>query len=540
MAFIGHSKYCKMRQTKTKIEPFTKDKGLSEIYQTSRLTFAFVSAPRDGSKQCHQLVKCRDFLQDALRTQLTGNISKIYGFEFDRKKNPPIDLLRTRMLVRSGHSQERSDEVMLAAVKLLNHYEHMAGIAPSKVARHGTDYIFNSVKFWMFSPALISLYTLLIRLGEYDLKFTLHDDDSLMAAFNTLVKSTRTDNEVSYLRTIKDSVSTVVLCSHYIFEKSDKANFDKIYFRDLSISSFHNNTGIVGLCDGSRTDHIQHEYYKRLQTALKEEIPNFAKLPVVFCTSMSSIGNYYAPSTCNFAVATTKDEEQHVNTGFFTCREQLTAMFSRKVKAAGKADKLTLVVTVPGVFDEPKRVQKHKTGFFLAKRVLNFFEATAGMKKSTINTVCLKVVKSKRRHAAWVFNASAEWANSPVMLSLYTLIIRVVSKYYNATEKDPKDLTDEIVFEILSKKVFKSSYENRDSVLLNSYYKQIKTILQHRQKLFGGLTAEDNYFVSKERDKDSIYGNRTYSNIGINSLLSTNHVDKELQSTFKELANAEA
>ena len=120
------------------------------------------------------------------------------------------------------------------------------------------------------------------------------------------------------------------------------------------------------------------------------------------------------------------------------------------------------------------------------------------------------------------------------------MIIRVVSKYYNATGKDPKDLTDEIVFELLSKKIFKSSYENRDSVLLNSYYQQIKAILQHRQKLFGGLTAEDNYFVSKARNKDSVYSNMTYLNIGINSLLKSNHEDKELQSTFKELANAEA
>ena len=87
---------------KTKVEWWKANGGLAEIYQSTHLQFAFLSAPKDGSKQCCAWSKCRDFLHDALRTKITGVKSSIYGFVYDVKTHPPIDLRRTRMLVKKS------------------------------------------------------------------------------------------------------------------------------------------------------------------------------------------------------------------------------------------------------------------------------------------------------------------------------------------------------------------------------------------------------------------------------------------------------
>ncbi len=524
-----------MKQSKIKIEPFVTDKNLSEIYQTSKITFAFLSAPRDGNKQCHQFVKCRDFLQDALRTSLTGVASKIYGFEFDVKKNPPIDNRKTRMIIRSNMADKEFEKVILKAEKLLHHYEHMAGVVSTSISKNGKDYILCSSNFWMFSPVLISLYTLLIRLGEYDLNFTKFDNVSLLKAYDTLAKSTKTDNEVSYVRSVKAYIHKIVINSHYVFTTLRKNNYDDIYFKDATIHTFHNDSGIVALCTATDASKIHHNNYKRLQDTLKDDVEKISDLPVVFCPGTYDISKYYAPNGWNFAVVDMVDDVHKVITQFAKCREQLTARFGKECKNK-TFDKFNMCVVVDGTLDDSARMMRHKRELFLAKRVLNFIEAKYDIKKTTISTVCLKIAKTRRRYYSWLFSGSTEWLNSPVMLSLYSLIIRAVANYCSYSGKDPKNINDDVLDEIYSYRRGTNSYSNKDLLLLKSFCKQIDKILQNRKELFANdTTMADNYFVSEKKVKELVYANAPFSTIGVASLVNNQHIDHELQKKFKEL-----
>ena len=66
----------------------------AEEYQVTGFHYAFMST--DG-KMCHHWIKCRDFLQDALRNQLTGRSDAIYSFAYKPGKDPEVDTKTTRM-----------------------------------------------------------------------------------------------------------------------------------------------------------------------------------------------------------------------------------------------------------------------------------------------------------------------------------------------------------------------------------------------------------------------------------------------------------
>lgn len=200
-------------------------------------------------------------------------------------------------------------------------------------------------------------------------------------------------------------------------------------------------------------------------------------------------------------------------------------------------------MTIEGLTNNIIAMMKHKQEVFFAKRVINFIEAKYGIKKTAVSTVCLQQEGSKFKHFGWLFSCSNEWLDSPVMLSLFTLIIRVVMKYSTLSEKIYKEVTDEVIDKICKfKKDSGSSYINKDFELLNGYLKHVDIILNNRKSLFfDKSTKKDNYYVSekkiKELQKKSIYKSLSCV-VGIGALLSKDHVDSGLVAKYKELCNA--
>ena len=528
-----------MKNSKIEIVPFPPDNNLNEIYQTSKLKFAFVSAPRDGYKQCHQFVKCRDFLQDAIRTTLTGEESKIYGFNFNKVKNPPIDLRRTRLLVQSNTEELKFHNVMLKAEKLLHHYESMLGIALTAITKHKNLYMFSSSNFWQFSPVMISLYTLLIRLAEYDLDFTLNDDSTLNKAYDKLLAVDNNNNEITYLRTIKPYINKILANKHYIFVTA--ANYDSIYFKKVSINTFHNNSGIVSLCTATSKDRLYNEAYLRLQNVLLDDADDITKLPIVYSKGNTGLyyNSYYSSTGIRFCMATNEDDVNTVATTFVTCREQLTRHFGEILKQ-NKPNKYSVIVTVEGLVNNTIAMVKHKQEVFFAKRLLNFIEAKYGMKKTAVSTICIKQENSKFRHFGWLFSCNNEWTDSPVMLSLFALIIKAAMKYCTLSEKIYKEITEEVLNKVATfKKESGSSYVNKDFETLHKNLKDIDIILKNRKPLFFEKhTKKDNYYVStkkiKELEKNSIYKSLSCI-VGVGALLDGSHIDASLIKKYREL-----
>ena len=243
---------------------FKDVKHLSEIYQKTGMLFAFVtySEEKETYIACHQWVKCRDFLPDAVRAFATKTPCIIYGFEYNRELNPPIDIEHMRMLVSkqvlSKEGLPDFKDTIVSATMLLNHFEKENGIALTKVQEISTNgskqkaiYMFTGSPVWVQSPFMVSLYTFLIRLGEKKIKFK--DKKELLAVFKKIVNNkTDNDNDSMYLRKMWDKLHTVVANRNILFPKKNKLH--DINFKDYTINNFHNHTGIKSLVECSTPD----------------------------------------------------------------------------------------------------------------------------------------------------------------------------------------------------------------------------------------------------------------------------------------------
>jgi hypothetical protein len=269
-----------MSEEKGLVKPewFKSQGSMSEIYQQTGMMFAFVGPPKDGLKVCHPWVKCRDFLHDAVRSQITGKPCAIYGFNFKPASNPPIDLKRMRMLVTKG-SFRSEDEMTIfkakiaAALVLINHFERQAKSSLSMVQEVDATgsgkrlvFMFTGPGMWVKSPFLISMYTFLIRLGDKELKFKNAKD--LKSQFKGLHKVVERDNDVAYLDRTWDKLHPIIKNRKILFNMKDGVH--DIFFKDISINQFHDYGGIVSLAKGQARDPEINEKLEEILAEVKK------------------------------------------------------------------------------------------------------------------------------------------------------------------------------------------------------------------------------------------------------------------------------
>lgn len=270
----------------TEVEWFKSTGLLNEIYQKTGVVFAFMSA--DG-KQCHPWVKCRDFLHDGVRTQITGETSEIYGFEFVKGVNPEINLKSMHMLVSKNDLKTEEDlsafdRKIMCGLKLLRHFEKIAKRRYSSIIQipkanlpktHKAVYLFNGPGMWVSSPFLISMYSFLIRLGDKEIKFK--NKDTLMEQLELIAKSPNdvgknlaVDNDIDYLRICWKHLWKIIEAQKELFTPSEDGLHNIYRNSSISLSAFHNYSGIVSLVKGGSSD-------KELNIKAKEMFKNGTK-----------------------------------------------------------------------------------------------------------------------------------------------------------------------------------------------------------------------------------------------------------------------
>ena len=242
-----------------KVEWFKISSSLNEIYQSTGIMFAFSSSPVNGFHQCHEWVKCRDFLPDAIRSQLTNKIYKVYGFIFDPDKNPKIDLNKMRMFVtkalRNKEEVVKFKQKIKASLKLLHHFENIAKVGKTEIlevdtagqTKYKSIYLFIGSVMWLRSPFLISLYTFLIRLGDKEFQFT--NNTELKAEFKKLADRQKSgkiaDNDAYYLTNSWNKLDLIIKNRSKLFPTEKRVH--DFYWKEYSMNTFHNNTGINSL-----------------------------------------------------------------------------------------------------------------------------------------------------------------------------------------------------------------------------------------------------------------------------------------------------
>ncbi len=220
------------------IKPYDRSYFLSEIGQSVPTQFSFVD--KEGIQVTPPFV-CRDFAHDALRTMHTGVKSAIYGFEYDLAIDKPLDLKNTRMLIL-----RTNDVDIMHSIELLHHYEDMRKIQLTKVKAYTLDEVdywyFISDKFWQTTSFHISLYTLLIRLGQKQFRFT--NDKELHEAYDKI--ESLNDNDSKYLKLVKKIINKFIMYN----------DFENLYlkYKDLRIGAYHDLGGIYSLAKGITYD----------------------------------------------------------------------------------------------------------------------------------------------------------------------------------------------------------------------------------------------------------------------------------------------
>jgi len=251
--------------------------NLTEIYQQTGLYFAFISAPKNKNLQCHPLVKCRDFLQDAVRCTIPNSgVSgcKIYGFKYEHKVDPPVDLSKIRLIVTYKNLKLNITDCsikMMYALKLIHHYEDLMGIKVKTVQKQlnhkdfpNPIWTFTGNSIWVRSPVLVSLYTFLIRLGDKKLEFK--DNKELHSKYEQLIKNNIDkdnkikDNDIQYLQSIYPKLDMFIKNYKKILFTDNK--FDTLFLnKSISIYSFHDHSGILSLAKKTICDVSVKEKY---------------------------------------------------------------------------------------------------------------------------------------------------------------------------------------------------------------------------------------------------------------------------------------
>jgi len=231
------------------VKYFAPENTLSEIYSNNQYRFAFLSP---DNRMCHQWVFCRDFLHDAVSNFINKTSFGIYGFKYE-SSNPPISLNKTRILVGHDRVAEGDMRVYLGdALKVIHLFEKAmrftsrgeiveCGLVVDEYHKLQTVFVFEGSRFWMKSPYMISLLTLLLRVGSEIGGKSFKNINSILDFYGSYGYKSRTGGYMSKLGDNRGKLE-------YILKnrKTLLANPNWFLVGGGHIRSFHDKSGILG------------------------------------------------------------------------------------------------------------------------------------------------------------------------------------------------------------------------------------------------------------------------------------------------------
>ena len=228
---------------------------------SSGIEFAFASP---DNKQVSPFAYCKDYLQDAVQGFLYQKKKTIYGFTYDPVLHHPICLKKTRLLVTNEKDHQFSSKVP-NCIDFLNQIEkdllitktvaHRCKNPPNKYIRPGI-WLFDGSRRWLKSPPMLSMYTLLIRLGfGHPLGSSARETLDKIAAGE--LKAYQTVDSLR-LREAKVGID-------FILKKGDRKIFDRNiennYPKTMRVNTMHNSLGIIGFAN-ERTKKLVPSWHK--------------------------------------------------------------------------------------------------------------------------------------------------------------------------------------------------------------------------------------------------------------------------------------
>lgn len=234
----GYNRYIRWKPVESK-------QRILQIYSKG-LEYALVS---QDYEQCHPFVWCKDFLHDVIYSTLNGKPFELYKFRYNPVLDPNPCLDKVRLLI--ANSKDRKFESKIPGVlDFLNQIEMMLKIKQSFVRRCWAPpagyeksgvFLIEGSKRWIQSPPMLSLYSLLIRVGF---------SHTLGTPYFATIEGVKNGTLKPYQK--KDSywLTSTEPALHKIFRIGDRKIFHKDmvanYPSNMSIDYVHNRLGIVG------------------------------------------------------------------------------------------------------------------------------------------------------------------------------------------------------------------------------------------------------------------------------------------------------
>jgi hypothetical protein len=227
-------------------------KGSQSLRQalSSGIEFSFASG---DNKQISPFAYCKDYLQDAVQGHIWNKKRTIYGFTYDPKKHGPVYLRKTKLLVANSSDGRLRDKIP-NCLEFLNQIESELKISktivfecenPPNCYIRGGVWLFEGSCRWLKSPPMLSLYTLLIRLG-----FGHEVGKPFMDTINGII-----NGDIMPYQTVDSSrLSQAKQGLDRILREGDRKIFSRKiqdnYPQHIRINTMHNHLGIIGFSQG--------------------------------------------------------------------------------------------------------------------------------------------------------------------------------------------------------------------------------------------------------------------------------------------------
>lgn len=257
--------------TLRKVEWFKDKQNLAEIYQDVSMKFALANEIDGKIKQCHEWVKCRDFIPDVVRGSITKSNISIHGLKYNPKKHVPVCKEKTMILITMSGVEPRSFRVKLnQAMLMINRYENLAGQDIGKLTKvsgnnvHKHVWLYVGPKMWVAHPHMISLITLLFRIPVQfeNEKYSKMNNAEI---YESIIKNNKkATNNRRYISAIKGVVDSVVKCTDMF--PVDDDGMSKLYTnKNIELGRFHNDLGIVSVCCGTSASKNINDIVKEIK-----------------------------------------------------------------------------------------------------------------------------------------------------------------------------------------------------------------------------------------------------------------------------------
>ncbi len=231
----------------------------AQIYSRG-FEFAFMFRPENETfyEQAITFVYCKDFLHDAIWAFLNQSQVSIWSFKYDFKVDKPIQMDRTALAFRNNLYKEKPEEFhkqLEVCLEFLQGVEAQLGLEPTQIypVEHadGPCWLLLADPRWQLAPTLISLFTLLARIGFFH-----NSGDSVEQTLDRAEKGEITigedrnyagNRDCSYVKQARKGIDVILKHGLEIFHPTPQENYPP----SLIKHGLHDKFGIVSFTQGS-------------------------------------------------------------------------------------------------------------------------------------------------------------------------------------------------------------------------------------------------------------------------------------------------